>query len=106
MKNGNYCPLIKKECIGHKCSWFCQVRGVNPNTGQEVAEWQCAINLLPLLLIENSNQQRQTAASIQSFRNDSIERSDIMNSILFQASQGCANNGAIQPVELKEILPG
>jgi hypothetical protein len=106
MKNGNYCPLIKKDCIEHKCSWFCQVRGVNPNTGQEVAEWQCAVTLLPILLIENSNQQRQTAASVQSFRNESIERSDLMNTILLQASQGHTNRDAIQPVELREILPG
>jgi hypothetical protein len=106
MKKGTYCPLIRKNCIENKCSWYCQVRGINPNTGQEVAEWQCAVTLLPVLLIENSNQQRQTAASVQSFRNESIERSDLMNTILLQASQGHLQRDAIQQIELKEILPG
>lgn len=74
MKKSNYCPLLKKDCIENKCSWYCQVRGFNPNTGQPVDEWQCAINLLPVLLIENSQQQRSTAAAVESFRNESIKQ--------------------------------
>jgi hypothetical protein len=106
MKKGSYCPLIRKNCIENKCSWYCQVRGVNSNTGLEVTEWQCAVTLLPVLLLENSNQQRQTSASVQSFRNESVERSDILNAILLQASQGYPRRDSIQSVELKEITPG
>ena len=51
---GKYCPLIKKDCIEHKCAWYTYVRGYNPNTGQEVDEWSCTINFLPMLLIEIS----------------------------------------------------
>ena len=73
LKPGNYCPLIKKDCIGLQCAWFTQVRGTNPNTGKEVDEWACAIAWLPMLLIENSQQQRQTGAAVESFRNEVVK---------------------------------
>lgn len=103
MKKGNYCPLLKKTCIENKCAWFYQVRGMNPNTGQEVDEWQCAVNLLPLLLIENSQQQRHTSAAVESFRNETVQRSDLTNALLAQASQV---RNLVESVEVKEILPG
>ena len=40
MKDGEFCPLIKKKCCQHKCSWYTQVRGTNPNTGQEIESLQ------------------------------------------------------------------
>jgi hypothetical protein len=102
MKKGNFCPLIKKECIENKCSWYRHVRGVNPNTGAEMEEWQCAVTLLPALLIENSQQQRSTAAAVESFRNESVQRSDLMNTILMNASQ----MNQIEPVSVKQIPSG
>ena len=72
IKPGTYCPLIKKDCIGIKCSWFTQVRGTNPNTGKEVDEWGCAMTWLPVLLIENAQQSRQTGAAVESFRNEVV----------------------------------
>ncbi len=83
----NYCPLIKKECIGSKCSWFTHVRGQNPQTGQDVDEHMCAVAWLPMLLIENSKQQRSTSSAVESFRNESIKRSDIMNTLISGAQQ-------------------
>lgn len=76
IKNGTYCPLVKKECIGLQCSWFTQVRGTNPNTGQEVDEWACAIAWLPILLIENSQQQRSTGTAVESFRNEMVKANE------------------------------
>ena len=76
LKNGNYCPLIKKDCIGLQCAWFTQVRGTNPNTGKEVDEWACAIAWLPILLIENSQQQRSTGAAVESFRNEMVKANE------------------------------
>ena len=70
---GSYCPLIKKDCIQTKCAWFTQVRGTHPQTGQEVDEWGCAISWMPVLLIENSQQQRQTGAAVEDFRNRMVE---------------------------------
>jgi hypothetical protein len=49
------------------------LRGNNPNTGEPVDEWGCAIAWLPILTIENSQQQRQTGAAIESFRNETVQ---------------------------------
>jgi hypothetical protein len=72
MKTGNYCPLLKKDCIGLQCNWFIQVRGYDTNTGKEVDEWGCSIAWLPHLLIENANQSRQAGAATESFRNEFV----------------------------------
>jgi|7_EtaG_2_1085326.scaffolds.fasta_scaffold00948_12 hypothetical protein len=76
IKPGKWCPLIKKDCVELKCAWYCQVRGLNPQTGQEVDEWGCAITWAPMLMIENSQQQRQTGAAVESFRNEVIRTSE------------------------------
>ena len=39
---GKFCPLIGKDCIGLECSWYTQIRGMNP-TGEPVDEWGCAV---------------------------------------------------------------
>ena len=73
----NNCPLNKFEpCKQLDCAWFTQVRGVNPNTGKEVDEWGCAIAWFPILLIENSQQQRQTGAAVESFRNEMVKANE------------------------------
>lgn len=87
IKTGTYCPLIKKECIGLQCSWFTQVRGTNPNTGQEVDEWACAISWLPILLIENSQQQRSTGSAIESFRNEMVKANESAQQVLLASAK-------------------
>lgn len=65
----NLCPLKNAPCIGLDCAWFTQLRGTHPNTGAEIDEWGCAVAWLPVLLIENAKETRQTAAAVESFRN-------------------------------------
>lgn len=68
------CPLDGfKPCRQLDCGWFMKVRGTNPNTGEELDEWGCAIAWMPVLLIENSQQQRQTGAAVESFRNEVVQ---------------------------------
>jgi hypothetical protein len=76
LEQGKYCPLIKKDCIGLQCSWFTQVRGMNPNTGESVDEWGCAITWLPMMIIETSQQQRSTASAVESFRNEVVNANE------------------------------
>jgi len=87
LKPGTFCPLIKKDCIGLKCSWFTQVRGTNPNSGKEVDEWACAITWMPVLLIENSQQQRQTGAAVESFRNEMVRANRAAQDLLLATQQ-------------------
>jgi hypothetical protein len=103
MKKGNYCPLLKKDCIENKCAWYQQIRGINPNTGEPVDEWQCAINLLPLLLIENSKQQRSTAAAVESFRNESVVQNNTLTQILAHAINQQAALSTVQEADVRVL---
>lgn len=87
LKPGDFCPLIKEDCVQFKCAWFTQVRGTNPNTGKEVDEWACAVAWLPVLLIENSQQQRQTGAAVESFRNEMVKANETGQQMLLATVQ-------------------
>lgn len=86
LKPGNFCPLIKEDCVQFKCAWFTQVRGTNPNTGKEVDEWACSITWMPVLLIENSQQQRQTGAAVESFRNEMVKANETSTKVLLETA--------------------
>lgn len=93
MKPGNFCPLLKKDCIQLKCNWFIQVRGTNPNTGKEVDEWGCSIAWLPHLLLETANQTRQAGAATESFRNEFVNSTQAtLNTMIALNSQSQSNN--------------
>lgn len=87
IKPANFCPIIQSECKGIECSWYTQVRGTNPNTGEPVDEWACAINWLPMLMIENSQQQRSTGAAVESFRNEMVKANESNINVLSAAAQ-------------------
>lgn len=88
LKNGNFCPLIKADCKGLDCVLFTQVRGTNPNTGKEVDDYACAIAWMPVLLIENSQQQRQTGAAVESFRNEMTRANEVNTQVLLASVSG------------------
>jgi hypothetical protein len=82
------CPLHNFEpCKQLDCAWFLKIRGSNPNTGEDVDDWGCAIAWLPVLMIENSQQQRQTGAAVESFRNEMVKSNETSQQILISASQ-------------------
>ena len=72
---GSECQIETAEEIV-RCHWYMQVRGVNPQTGESVDEWGCAIAFMPILQIEGSQQTRQAGAAIESMRNETIRRQD------------------------------
>lgn len=76
------CPLLKKSCIEQQCAWYIHVRGTNPNTGDEVDSYDCSMVIQPLLLIENSAQQRSTGAAVESFRNEMIRANETSTQLL------------------------
>ena len=81
------CPLDGfKPCRQFECAWFTQVRGTNPQTGQEVDEYACAIAWLPMLTIENSQQQRQTGAAVESFRNEMVKANESSQLLLLASA--------------------
>jgi|SRR5687768_5252953 len=80
------CPLGAKceevkvdggEQVIVRCPWYIKVRGFEPNTGLDIDEWRCAIAWTPILLINNSNEVRQGAAAIESFRNEVVKQNEV-----------------------------
>jgi hypothetical protein len=102
---GKFCPLIGKDCLGLECSWYTQIRGMNPQTGEPVDEWGCAVTWMPMLLIENSNQQRSTSAGVESFRNEMVKSNETNISVLSSAAQMLhqARNSTVIPAQIKEV---
>lgn len=92
LKEESFCPLGSKcvEAKGdviHRCAWHMMVRGSDPNTGKEIDHWACAMAWMPTLLIENSQQQRQTGAAVESFRNEMVVANKSSQQILLAAAQ-------------------
>jgi hypothetical protein len=76
---GPVCPFLKKACIGHDCAMWTNIVGTNPQTGQEVNQFDCSIKWFPVLLLENAKQTRGAQAAIESMRNAVVERQDQLN---------------------------
>jgi len=94
------CPLDGfKPCRQLECAWFMKIRGNNPNTGEEVDEYGCAIAWLPMLMIENSQQQRSTGAAVESFRNEMVKSNETSQHVLMATLQHA--NPATKFIEVK-----
>ena len=65
------CPLWQKPMkqVCHTCEWWVQLRGKHPQGEEVIDHWGCAVAWLPVLMIENSQQQRHTAASVDKVAN-------------------------------------
>ncbi len=81
------CPLWRAPCKEHACRWYVQIQGANPQTGEQLNQWDCAIAWMPLLLIENSQQQRQTCGAIESFRNEMVKDNNISLALMAGAQE-------------------
>jgi hypothetical protein len=75
---GPVCPLHKKDVstVCHKCPWWTRVVGKNPQSEELIDDWRCAVSLLPMLLIENSQQQRATGAAVETLRNGIVDAAE------------------------------
>jgi hypothetical protein len=89
------CPLMGSECIEDgavrdgelvKCRFWVHVQGMNPQTGETVSNGDCAMAWTPMLLIENSQQQRQTGAAVESFRNEMVKANESTTKALIETS--------------------
>ncbi len=97
---GKFCPLIRKNCVEHKCSWYTHLMGKDPQTGNDTDKWGCAIQFTPLLLIESASQTRGATASIDKLRDEHDKATRAQCSIM----AAIVEHQQIEPVETK-ILP-
>lgn len=81
------CPLDNfNPCKQLECAWFMKVVGKHPNTGADIEEWGCSMAWLPVLMIENSQQQRHTGAAVESFRNEMVKANEVGQRVLLAAA--------------------
>lgn len=87
---GEICPFHRKDVskVCHTCPMYVHIRGTNPNTGEEVDNWRCSFSWLPVLMIENSQQQRQTGAAVESFRNEMVKANQVNQRVLVSSLSG------------------
>jgi hypothetical protein len=65
---GHKCEEAKDGKI-YRCAWYTQLAGRNPNTGEVLNEFGCAIAWLPVLQVETAGVSRGTSAAVESLRN-------------------------------------
>lgn len=78
----NTCPMLKGPCIEAKCKWWVHIRGKHPQSGAELDFPDCAVKWLPVLLIENAQEMRQTAAAVESARNEQVKSAALLTGAL------------------------
>mgnify|MGYP001600412565 CR=1 FL=1 len=86
------CPL-GHQC--HACLWHVRLRGLDPQSGQELDEERCALAWIPILLVENSQQQRQTSSAIELTRDAIQQQTDGVAGTLIGLI-----NGTLSPKQL------
>ena len=72
---GKVCPKLSApdnlvNCIEHRCAHYQQILGEHPQTGEALGQWDCAFNWTNILLIGVGKDARQTAAAVESARNE------------------------------------
>lgn len=91
-KGNEKCPLWKKPMrqVCHTCSWWTHIRGKHPQGEEILDQWGCAIAWMPMLMVENSQMQRQTGASV-----------DKVASVMFQAA---VDSTALRAEAISDVL--
>lgn len=82
---GHKCQEAKGDHI-EQCAWFTKIAGENPQTGDVVDEFGCAMSWLPVLLVENARTSRSTSAAVESFRNEMVNANSSSQQLLIAAA--------------------
>ena len=83
---GSKCEEIKDGAI-HRCAWYIQMEGVNPQNGQTFNKKDCAIAWQPLLSIEMARTNQGQTAALESFRNEMVKGNQQMTKALLHAAE-------------------
>ena len=60
----------------HGCTMYAKVSGANPQTGEIIDVFDCTFTIIPILLVENAQQSRQTGSAVESFRNEMVKANE------------------------------
>ena len=93
---GPICPLHKADVstVCHTCPWWTLIIGKHPQSEELINDWRCAIAVLPVLMVENSQQSRATGEAVETLRNELVKGMERANQIaLTNASDPLLING-------------
>ena len=79
---GSKCEEVKDNQV-HRCRFYIQIRGKDPQSEEMVDKWDCAFALLPIIMIENAQTNRGQTQALESFRNEVVKNQKEFNSIFF-----------------------
>ena len=110
------CPFqLGEPCVEHgeirmrngeptlvKCRFWINIMGQNPQTGETVNNYDCAMAWMPVLMIENSKVNRETGAAVESMRNETVKASDNLVRTIQDAATKSQLRQAHQPILIKE----
>lgn len=82
---GGQCEKTTDEGL-HRCAWYVNLRGQDPQSNQEIDEWRCSMAWMPVLLTENAMTNRGQTAALESFRNESVKVQKDFTQMLFTAA--------------------
>lgn len=99
-----FCPLgakceEAKDGAIIRCAWYTRVRGTNRNTNEEVDQWACALNHMPMLLIENSFFQRATSAEVSELRVEVAQGNKVGQQLIATALQAAHSNPKLVDIQ-------
>jgi hypothetical protein len=87
---GHTCEKIVGGKID-RCKLYIPLAGRNPQTGEDIDEWNCSLVWSVIMMVENANTNRGTQAALESFRNEATNQTQTTNQILLAAAQGRLN---------------
>ena len=65
--------------------WYTKLVGDDPNTGELIEDWSCAISWMPTLQIEMSRTNRGQTEALESFRNETVKGQSTFNELISKA---------------------
>ena len=83
---GHQCEEIKDGKL-HRCAWYVQLQGKNPQGEDYIDEWRCAIAWQPILSVEIAQTNRGQTQAIESFRNITVRQNHEMQEMIAVAAQ-------------------
>jgi hypothetical protein len=78
---GSECEEIRDNKI-YRCMWYTKLVGDDPNTGELIEDWSCAISWMPTLQIEMSKTNRGQTEALESFRNETVKGQAEFNKLI------------------------
>src|SRR5690348_12319296 len=100
---GARCEDVKTEGgkpVLYRCPWYVQIKGFDPNTGEDKDQWGCAIAWMPALMINAANESRKGAAATESFRNEMVKQGEQTQKVMLVAAHMA--RGAEEKLKLLE----